>query len=517
MEDKCYSTYKKPKHQLKVRVHESSSRSYFFNSQKNLTYLNNIKNKYQVERHSDLRNLIIKKNRSYKKVFNGSSDVEELKSLFIKSHNFIEYVQGLLKINFFKKFNTIHMFIHEKGKSFANHLEVTKYELKNLERSVPDFNNLFNSIKKSKNRSFGQSGLKGLNFKIIGTFIGREFYLPKHNVIFILSRDEFLPQDQSDIEVFNYISRFIPSHINSLLTLDSNEQQIKNIKIALQNMHLPLRVLIGQKLIFSTIDDHKLIKKTILLDNMQVELGPTNELELDKADIYHKERVALLGELLNTLKHELSNPLFGLKLTTELLLMEELNSEQKEFLIEISSSLDRCTSIIENFSNLYHSENEFTEVNVYSLVEEVIKLTKSATRGIEKSIITDNNERKLIKSNPTWIVQILFNLIINSTQELNKLNPSNPCIKIQIKTIKDFLSIRISDNGKGISPENKLTIFNPFYTTKDKGTGLGLYISRSLANKLSGTLEYIQNTNSTGALFELKLPLAAAQHEHINH
>ena len=519
MEDKRNSSHKKFKQQLILEGRDKSKKTYCFTSAKNQSYLNNLINKYQVESFTDLKTLLAKKNRNFKQLLEHPTEVNELKSNFLKSGNFIEYVQGLFKINFIKKFNTVHVFIHEKGKSIATHLEVTKYDLRSYERSVPDFNNLFNAIKKSKNRSFGQSGLKGLNFKILGTFIGREFYLPKHNVIFLLSRDEFLPQDQSDIETFNLISQLLPGQINSLLSLDANNKQINNIQTVLTNMNLPIKVIKDEEVIFNTIHDineEKQIEKILNIGDMAVEVSRKTAFKIDKADIYHKERIALLGELLNTLKHELSNPLFGLKLTSELLLMEEITIEQKEFLTEISKSLDRCSNIIENFSNLYHSINEFTTVDIPVLIDEVIKLTKSVTRGIQKEINVAGPSLDPIISNPTWIVQILFNLIINSAQELNKLNLNKPIIGIRIKADTDYIYIQVSDNGQGINTYNKNTIFSPFYTTKDRGTGLGLYISRALAKKLSGTLEYIQNSDSSGAIFELKLPRRATHDESAN-
>jgi two-component system NtrC family sensor kinase len=508
MEDKRNSTHQKAEHQLSSTNFQNN---YLFKDDLNSGYVHSILNKYG---HSVLHKpqaLIQKKQRSLKKLFKRPHIVEDIQENFLKSVSFIDYIKGFYNIDFFSKFNTIHLFIHEKGKSTARHLEIKKHEIKRNRRSVSDFNNLFQSIKKSKNRSFGQANLKGLNFEILGTFIGREFYLDRHNVIFLLSRDEFLPQSQDDIETFNDISDLLPGHIQILLLQEYNNIQIENLKLALSKVHIPISVKENDRVIFENFDHELELSLPVIIDNKFVRTGVPKDLGIDQADYYHKERITLLGELLNTLKHELSNPLFGLKLTTELLLTEEINDEQEQFLKEISSSLDRCTQIIENFSSLYVHGNSLIQINLNHLLDEILKLSKSATRGIEKTINLDDSSSITFYSNPTWVVQILFNLIINAAQELNRMNHSKPLIKISAKIEQDSVLIRVSDNGKGIEPQKLESIFSPFYTTKEKGTGLGLYISRSLANKLGGTLEYIQDNDNSGANFVLTIPVNAAK------
>jgi two-component system C4-dicarboxylate transport sensor histidine kinase DctB len=102
------------------------------------------------------------------------------------------------------------------------------------------------------------------------------------------------------------------------------------------------------------------------------------------------------------------------------------------------------------------------------------------------------------------VVQILFNLIVNASQSLKGTN-SQKEITINIDSNEKNIFIDVIDNGPGI-PENKLTeLFKPFFTTKSQGTGLGLVLSRNLALKMGGNLEYIPNLNK-GAHFKLTLP-----------
>src|SRR5690606_12919315 len=101
-----------------------------------------------------------------------------------------------------------------------------------------------------------------------------------------------------------------------------------------------------------------------------------------QTDLFHHERLSLLGELLNTLRHELSNPLFGLQLSSQIL-KEDLaeDTENLEFIEEISKNINRSQEIIKNFSELFLEKNLTKNIVLKDIIEEVITLTKSETRG----------------------------------------------------------------------------------------------------------------------------------------
>ncbi len=225
---------------------------------------------------------------------------------------------------------------------------------------------------------------------------------------------------------------------------------------------------------------------------------------LDKADIFHQERIGLLGELLNTLKHELSNPLFGLQLSAEILCQEIEDPESKLFMEEIASSIKRSQSIISNFTEFYTTSESLHADDIEKMVHEVFTLTKSQSRNIIKqfAIIGDKDEDFVLDANSVWLAQILFNLVVNSAQALNQIEVKSPEILVKAKLRHPF-ELHVIDNGPGAGKETIEKIFRPFYTTKEKGTGLGLAISQSLASKLGGKIEYI--AQGQGAHFVLRL------------
>src|SRR5690606_16963871 len=102
-------------------------------------------------------------------------------------------------------------------------------------------------------------------------------------------------------------------------------------------------------------------------------------------DIDHHRRVSLLGELLNTLQHELNNPLFGLHLGA-LDMADEGTGEVAQTFQDIATNTTRCQTIIRNFSQLYSASKNDSLISLKSFIDEVFILTKSEIRGISKSI-----------------------------------------------------------------------------------------------------------------------------------
>lgn len=392
-----------------------------------------------------------------------------LQDTSLQSNSIDDFLLHILKHKDFKNFETAFLFVHQKGELTATKHEVASSYKRQASFSIKEFNNLFQSIKKSKNRSFGQNELKGKNFNILGTFIAREFSLTHHNIIFIISKNDFLPPTDEELTIFHQFSKSIAFFLNTFLFY-----------------HL------------------KSFKRDLLEKVSQEFISSNSKLKINNhANAFHFERLSLLGELLNTLRHELSNPLFGLQLGSQIL-KEDLTEdfESIEFIDEIIKNIQRSQDIIRNFSDLFIEKNQTKIVNIKEIVEEVITLTKSETRGIIKDVLSEKEVK--LNTNPTLFVQVLFNLIINSAQELHRSSIYLPKIKIIIKSHKDEVEIEIIDNGPGISEIQRENIFKPFYTTKEKGTGLGLPISLNIIEKLNGKLTC--EKAQSGGHFKIVLP-----------
>lgn len=409
--------------------------------------------------------------------------MEQLDEVLEKSNNTVEFGQNLLKSTSFKNFKRIYIFAHQKGSS-----QVTAYSIQDdfseLNLTIENFTELFHAIKKSKNKTFGQEGLKASAFNILGTCIAHEFNLRNHNLILVFSNDDFLPQKQEDIN-------FLSSHRENLQfyfeIILSKTLSFKNKKY------------------FEDIFSFLKIQPQFNSNQIQKRIMQFKETNSNIADVHQQERISLLGELLNTLKHELSNPLFGLQLTSELLINEELDPDQMEFINSIHTNIIRSQKIISNFSGLYSKSEESEKVNIEKVISEVLILTKSESRQIKKEVINNIESNSEFELNQTWLAQILFNLIINSVQAFKEEKIDSPTISITLDKDNESITISVHDNGPGITSDISQEIFSPFCTTKDNGTGLGLAISSRLAEKMGGSLKH-QMTES-GTCFKLELPI----------
>ena len=443
---------------------------------------------------------------------------EELRKLLFSLEDIQDLPRSIIELTPFKNFEICQFIIHEKGKPVAQNIMGTRFEKEKLTLvNAPEFNTLFNLIKKSKSKSFNQSALENENIISVGNFLAKEIELKNYSIICILSSNSFLPSDQIEIDMFQNLSSFLSPILTKVLDKEKMLHSKETLQKALENFPEALVIKKDAQTIFSNLSNEKMENSTLFyLDNEKttsVEISNSKKEELS-AELYHSQRVALLGELLNTLQHELSNPLFGLNLASNLLSTETDNDETIELLGEIALSSLRSQTIIKNFSNLYNGQEEFKKIFLDSFLKEVITLTKSETKQISKSITWDLpkdliKEELTILTNPTWLSQIIFNLIINSAEAIKSSEQplSTSFINIHISASKEELTLSIADNGPGVDESLTQSIFHPFFTTKSSGTGLGLAICQSLATKLGTKIILKNNSPLLGATFSLKLSI----------
>lgn len=454
--------------------------------------LRNLRKENQLSLKKFLRNSQIEISYTEPKIFILSGDFfEDVSKLKSSCPNLKELPEKILNLKLFKNYRFCSISIHTKGSQSVNHY-TSKSNHPSLKTIGPieDFNNAFNSIKKSKNKLFNKNQLESLCSNSAGTFLAKIFELKSQNVILLISRNDFLIPESEELSLFEEATKILFPLIEKCI---QKSHLIKKHEIINE---------IFSKIPFSLRDGQRVFQPNI------------QSKEKIASDIFHFQRINLLGELLNTLKHELSNPLFGLKLSIDILKGETLSEEINLILGEISKNCVRCQTILENFSGLYRDDEKITKINLKKIINEISILTKSETRAIEKQVKWENfNEEEdyLIQSNPTWLSQIIFNFIMNSCQAINE---NTKCVaqgRITIRTSKvkneKAIIISVEDNGPGISEKALKRIFFPFYTTKSKGTGLGLTICQNLAKKLKGKIIPKNNFPLPGATFSIKLPL----------
>jgi two-component system sensor histidine kinase HydH len=233
----------------------------------------------------------------------------------------------------------------------------------------------------------------------------------------------------------------------------------------------------------------------------------------DESQLVAVEKHGLLGRLLGRLAHEIRNPLSSLDIHVQLLeedlatLTPEARKPLDSRLEIIHGELHRLESIVERFLRLAGpSALEMEPAEIPRIVTHVCELLRAeaSTRQIE--IITQiEYGLPPVTADPVRLTQALMNLVINAVQAVEK----NGRVEVSAakSAVGDALVLRVQDNGPGI-PANKLEeIFDPYFTTKPEGIGLGLWIARQIAVAHGGTLR-TENAPTGGAIFTLLLPLS---------
>jgi two-component system NtrC family sensor kinase len=448
---------------------------------------------------------------------------EELRKLLFSISEVKELPSAILHLPSLNSFESCHVLVHEKGKPVGqNYLALHGENQETKLIAVQNFNTLFNLVKKSKNKIFNQSLSMKDDLSIVGNFLAREIDLKNYSVIYLVSRNSFLPPSLEELEEFQGLSLFLHPLLIKILDKEKNDLKKEVLKKSLGNFPEKISVKKNGIIVFTNKKNENTYENSnLMIFPLESEGNDTMELSNFSKDqisteFYHSQRVSLLGELLNTLQHELSNPLFGLNLTSSILESETANLETASILNEISQNANRSQTIIKNFSNLYNDQQEFKKINLYRFVDEVMTLTKSETREIAKTIECinfdphDSASDLEITTNPTCLTQIIFNLTINAAQAIKENNGHdlrNNHIVIRLVKILDQVEISVIDDGPGVKEANIPTIFQPFFTTKDSGTGLGLSICQNLAYQLGSKIEFKNNSPLLGATFSITLPV----------
>lgn len=221
------------------------------------------------------------------------------------------------------------------------------------------------------------------------------------------------------------------------------------------------------------------------------------------------EKMAAAGRLTASIAHEVNNPLQSVQNCLHLAGREDVPLEKrKEYFDLAKNELDRLMKTMQRMLDFYRpGAVKVEQVDVLELLSHVLSLTSQqlSQRHIEI-------KSKLPESLPTiyavssQIQQIFFNLILNSFDAM----PAGGDLKISAQTVDHGIEIIFQDSGPGIPEDRRNNIFEPFFSTKDGGTGLGLTVSYNIVTAHGGTLDLLVE-REPGACFRLFLPIGDKQ------
>lgn len=228
--------------------------------------------------------------------------------------------------------------------------------------------------------------------------------------------------------------------------------------------------------------------------------------------IFHdlsKERLSALGEMAAELAHEIRNPLAAISGSLEVLKEENITRENEEIVELILKEAQCLNTIVNDFLRFSRPrELHLVKYPLKKVIEEALGLVRNHPHFTDRiKILFTNNINPQIKIDSDELRQAFFNLCLNAIEAMPNGGRLN--IKIEEETEEKFVKIYFSDEGPGILPRDREHLFEPFYTTKERGVGLGLAISSRIVKDHGGDIS-VENNVVHGATFVVTLPLNQA-------
>jgi signal transduction histidine kinase len=227
--------------------------------------------------------------------------------------------------------------------------------------------------------------------------------------------------------------------------------------------------------------------------------------------ILRQEKLAALGTLAAGVAHEIRNPLTAIKfrLFSCKKALPTSMAENEDILV-IDSEINRLDRIVKDFLHFARpSEPELTVVSSQRLLQEIADLLAPELRKAGIQLQMELGQPIFVQADPPQLKQVLINLVQNAADSIER----EGTITLRAFTGVALLSGRsrpvaifaVADTGKGIPPEVEKRLFDPFFSTKENGTGLGLPIAARIIEKHGGSLRYRTERNR-GTVFEILLP-----------
>lgn len=221
------------------------------------------------------------------------------------------------------------------------------------------------------------------------------------------------------------------------------------------------------------------------------------------------QRLSSLGRMVSTLAHQIRTPLSAAMLYGANLSNASLNeTSRNNFQDKLMSRLQDLEQQVNDMLLFAKSGNQqvVTTIEINSLAEKSVSAIEAIAKNAKAKIYLKSSKRDCkVLGNESALTGAIQNLIQNSIQ----VNKENVEVWVTVESHGQHVYVSVKDNGKGIDPENADKIFEPFYTSRVQGTGLGLAVVKSVATAHQGDVKLISRKGE-GANFCIKLPLMLA-------
>jgi two-component system, NtrC family, sensor histidine kinase HydH len=231
----------------------------------------------------------------------------------------------------------------------------------------------------------------------------------------------------------------------------------------------------------------------------------TEELKKSQEKLVHSERLAAVGSMASHVSHEIKNPLIAIGgMAHQLKRSPNLTDKEKD-------KLDLVINEIGRLENMLLEVRDFTRpttprkirTSLHRLIKEITELLSDLTREQQIEVLTDLDPRVTEFSfDPDQMKQVLLNLIKNALEAM----PEGGRLSVTTRREDDQAVVEISDTGQGFEKDHQTDLFRPFYTTKKKGTGLGLAVSYKIVQDHNGDIR-VDSQTGRGTRVVVLLPI----------
>jgi two-component system NtrC family sensor kinase len=236
----------------------------------------------------------------------------------------------------------------------------------------------------------------------------------------------------------------------------------------------------------------------------------THELQEAQAQMLHQEKMAAFGLLAAGIAHEVGNPLTSISSLVQILQKHGADDFTSDRLALVSGQLQRIQTTLRELVNF--SRPASTEAIRFSLAEvldEALNIAKyyKRTKGriIERQLPPEPVGLFGVRDQ---LVQVLLNLVLNAVDATSK----GGRIELRAEQLGDTVAVSVRDDGAGIPAEHAARVFQPYFTTKKNGTGLGLFVSRKLIMEHGGRIEF-ESRPGEGTIFRVVLPVRLVEEQ----
>jgi two-component system NtrC family sensor kinase len=229
----------------------------------------------------------------------------------------------------------------------------------------------------------------------------------------------------------------------------------------------------------------------------------TDALRATQARVIQQEKMAAFGLLAAGIAHEVGNPLAALSSLIQMLQRRQPDSYTAEKLDLAARQLVRIQGTVRELVDFSRpASTAVARVRPGEAVDEALGIAKYYQRTKERAITWEvDPELPYLRAVRDHLIQVVLNLVLNA---IDATGPGGR-IHIDVRRAGDWIELTVEDDGRGIGLADRCRLFQPYFTTKPHGTGLGLFISRQIAEEMGGTLTY-RTELGAGSAFTVRLP-----------